>query len=81
MPECHCPENHYFIERRRIWLRGLEHWYLVLGSVAVGCGFKPLSDLELFFAEILICVKPFLFSALSVYIEKWVMDTRKPAEE
>jgi hypothetical protein len=36
-----------------IWLRGLER-YLVLGGVAVGRGFEPQSDLELFFAEILI---------------------------
>jgi hypothetical protein len=36
-----------------IWLR-VEHWYLVLGSVAVGLGFEPQSDLELSFAEILI---------------------------
>jgi hypothetical protein len=37
-----------------IWLRGLEHWYLVLGGVAVGRGFEPQSDLELSFAKILI---------------------------
>jgi hypothetical protein len=37
-----------------IWLRGLEHWYLVLGGVAVGRGFESQSDLELSFAEILI---------------------------
>jgi hypothetical protein len=37
-----------------IWLRGLERWYLVLGGVAVGRGFEPQSDLELFFADILI---------------------------
>jgi hypothetical protein len=36
-----------------IWLRGLERWYLVLGGVVVGRGFEPQSDLELFFAEIL----------------------------
>jgi hypothetical protein len=53
MPECHCPENHSFI-RMAIWLRGLEHWYLVLGGVAIGRGFEPQSDVELFFAEILI---------------------------
>jgi hypothetical protein len=34
--------------------RGLERWYLVLGGVAVGRGFEPLSDLYLFLAEILI---------------------------
>jgi hypothetical protein len=34
------------------WLRGLERWYLVLAGVAVGRGFEPQSDLELFFAEI-----------------------------
>jgi hypothetical protein len=43
-----------FFLRMAIWLRGLERWYLVLGGVAVGRGFKPQSDLELFFAEILI---------------------------
>jgi hypothetical protein len=32
----------------------LEHWYLVLGGVAVSRGFEPQSDLELSFAEILI---------------------------
>jgi hypothetical protein len=37
-----------------IWLRGLERWYLVLGGIAVGRGFEPQFDLELFFAEILI---------------------------
>jgi hypothetical protein len=37
-----------------IWLRGLERWYLVLGGVAVGRGFEPQSDLEPFFAEILL---------------------------
>jgi hypothetical protein len=37
-----------------IRLRGLERWYLVLGGVAVGRGFEPQSDLEHFFAEILI---------------------------
>jgi hypothetical protein len=36
------------------WLRGLKCWYLVLGGVTVGRGFEPQSDLELFFAEILI---------------------------
>jgi hypothetical protein len=36
-----------------IWLRGLARWYLVIGGVAVGCGFEPQSDLKLFFAEIL----------------------------
>jgi hypothetical protein len=40
-----------------IWLRGLEHWYLVPGGVAVGRGFETPSDLELFFAEILILQK------------------------
>jgi hypothetical protein len=40
--------------RMAIWLRGLERWYLVLGSVAVGRGFEPQSDLELSFAKILI---------------------------
>jgi hypothetical protein len=35
-----------------IW--GLEHWYLVLDGDAVGRGFEPQSNLELFFAEILI---------------------------
>jgi hypothetical protein len=39
-----------------IWLRGLKHWYLVLGGVAVGHGFEPHSNLELFFAEISIRV-------------------------
>jgi hypothetical protein len=34
-----------------IWFRGLKRWYLVLGGVAVGCGFEPQSDLEIFFAE------------------------------
>jgi hypothetical protein len=53
MPECHCPENHSFL-RMAIWLRGLERWYLVLGSVAVGRGFEPQSDLQLSFAKILI---------------------------
>jgi hypothetical protein len=53
MPECHCPENHSFL-RMAIWLRGLERWYLVLGGVAVGCGFEPQSDLELSFAKILL---------------------------
>jgi hypothetical protein len=43
-----------FFLRMAIWLRGSEHWYLVLGGVAVGRGFEPQSDLELFFAEILI---------------------------
>jgi hypothetical protein len=38
-----------FFLRMAIWLRGL-----VLGGVAVGRGFEPQSDLELFFAEILI---------------------------
>jgi hypothetical protein len=42
-----------------IWLRGLEHWYLVLGGVAVGRGFEPQSDLELSFAEILMLIKQF----------------------
>jgi hypothetical protein len=37
-----------------IWLRGLERWYLVLGSVAVGRWFEPQSELELSFAKILI---------------------------
>jgi hypothetical protein len=31
-----------------IWLRGLKRWCLVLGGVAVGRGFEPQSDLELF---------------------------------
>jgi hypothetical protein len=43
-----------FFLRMAIWLRGLEHWYLVLGGVAVGRGFEPQSDLELSFAKILI---------------------------
>jgi hypothetical protein len=43
-----------FFLRMAIWLSGLERWYLVLGGVAVGRGFEPQSDLELFFAEILI---------------------------
>jgi hypothetical protein len=42
------------LARMAIWLRGSERWYLVLGGVAVGRGFEPQSDLELFFAEILI---------------------------
>jgi hypothetical protein len=42
------------ISETRIWLRGLERWYLVLGGVAVGRGFEPQSDLELSFAKILI---------------------------
>jgi hypothetical protein len=43
-----------FFLRMAIWLGELEHWYLVLGGVAVGREFEPQSDLELFFAEILI---------------------------
>jgi hypothetical protein len=35
----------------KVWLRGLERWYL---GVAVGRGFEPQSDLELSFAKILI---------------------------
>jgi hypothetical protein len=51
MPECQSREPLFL--RMAIWLRGIERWYLVLGGVAVGCGFEPQSDLELFFAEIL----------------------------
>jgi hypothetical protein len=40
IPECHCPENNSFL-RMAIWLRVLERWYLVIGGVAVGRGFKP----------------------------------------
>jgi hypothetical protein len=43
-----------FFLRMAIWFRGLEHWYLVLGGVAVGRGFEPQSDLELSFTEIII---------------------------
>jgi hypothetical protein len=43
-----------FFLRMAICLRGLERWYLVLGGVAVGRGFKSQSDLELSFAKILI---------------------------
>jgi hypothetical protein len=39
-----------------IWLSCLERWYLVLGGVAEGRGFEPLSDLELFSAKILIYI-------------------------
>jgi hypothetical protein len=38
--------------RMAIWLRGLKRWYLVVGGVAVGRGFEPQSDLELFFTKI-----------------------------
>jgi hypothetical protein len=39
-----------FFLRIAIWLKR----YLVLGGVAVGCGFEPQSDLELFSAKIMI---------------------------
>jgi hypothetical protein len=39
--------------RMAIRLSGLKRWYLVLGGVAVGRGFKPQSDLELFSAKII----------------------------
>jgi hypothetical protein len=44
--------------RIAIWLRGLKNWYLVLGGVAVGHGFEPQSDLELFSAKIIIILIP-----------------------
>jgi hypothetical protein len=40
MPECHCPENYSFFKNGDL--------------VPGGNGFEPQSDLELFFAEILI---------------------------
>jgi hypothetical protein len=43
-----------FFFRREVRLKT----YLVIGGVAVGRGFVPQSDLELFFAEILSCNKP-----------------------
>jgi hypothetical protein len=43
-----------FFLRMAISFRGLRRWYLVLGGVAEGRGFEPQSDLEFFFAEILI---------------------------
>jgi hypothetical protein len=48
-----CPENHSLL-RMAIWLRGLERWYLVLGGVAVCRGFEHQSNLEPFFAEIIV---------------------------
>jgi hypothetical protein len=45
-----------FFLRMAIWLRGLEHWYLVLGGVAVGRRFEPQSDMELSFTEILLYI-------------------------
>jgi hypothetical protein len=40
-----------------IWLRGLKRLYLVLGGVAVGRGFGPQSDMELFSAKIInLCI-------------------------
>jgi hypothetical protein len=53
-----------------IWLRGLEHWYLVLGGVAVGRGFEPQSDLEHSFAKILIYTER-IFGPYLVLHQAW----------
>jgi hypothetical protein len=51
--------------RMVILLSGLKCWYVVLGGVAIGHGFEPLSDLEPFSAKNNLYICMYLFIKVS----------------